>query len=214
MPLIKKTISFNMIENFKKFLNEDQDPKAIEKIAGKLNGLLMTGEEVEYIAVQKKPAVNFSPDCIALTNKRIIFCRPKTMGLSMEFQDYGWKDIQDCHLKEGILGAEFSLRTVRGQVNRIDYLPKNQARKLYTIAQEQEEKQREYRRQLDLEDKRASAGNISVTNAAQPQATTTQPSQPTDDPFAALQKLKTLLENNLIDQADFDAKKAEILSRL
>ncbi len=202
-----------MIENLKKFLNEDQDPKAIERIADKLNGLLMNGEEVEYIAVQKKPAVNLSPDCVALTSKRIIFCRPKNLGFSMEFQDYIWKDIYDCHMKEGILGAEFSLRTIKGAINRIDYLPKAQARKLYTVAQEQEEKQREYRRQLELEDKRAAAGSISVTTATQPQQVA-QPIQQVDDPLAALQKLKTLLENNLIEQCEFDAKKAEILSRL
>ncbi|WP_245729208.1 PH domain-containing protein [Niabella drilacis] len=171
----------------------------------------MKDEELEYIAVQRKPAVNLSPDCIALTNKRVIFCRPKTFGLSMEFQDYVWKDIYDCHMKEGILGAEFSLRTVNRQTNKIDYLPKAQARKLYTIAQEQEEKQRAYRRQLELEDKRAAAGNISVTTGAQPQQAATPQ---TDDPLSALQKLKTLLDNNLIEQSEFDAKKAEILSRL
>ncbi len=42
-----------MKEQFKKFLNEEQDPKAIEKITSKLNDLLMKGEEVGYIAVQK-----------------------------------------------------------------------------------------------------------------------------------------------------------------
>ena len=55
-----------MIENLKKLLNEEQDPKAVEKIISKLNGLLMKGEEVIYIAVQKKPAINLSPDCVAL----------------------------------------------------------------------------------------------------------------------------------------------------
>ena len=35
-----------MTDNIKKFLNEDQDPKAIEKISNKLNDLLMRGEEV------------------------------------------------------------------------------------------------------------------------------------------------------------------------
>ena len=203
-----------MIEKLKKILNEDQDPKAVEKIAGKLSGLLMNGEEVEYIAVQKKPAVNLSPDCVALTNRRIIFFRPRTLGLSMEFQDYVWKDIYDCHMKEGILGAEFSLRTVKGHISKIDYLPKNQARKLYSLSQEQEEKQREYRRQIDLEDKRAAAGNISVTTAAPPQSVMTPPSSQADDPLASLQKLKAFLDNNLIDQSEFDAKKAEILSRL
>lgn len=201
-----------MIDNLKKFLNEEQDPKAIEKIAGKLNGLLMNGEVVEYIAVQKKPAVNLSPDCVALTTKRIIFCRPKNLGLSMEFQDYIWKDIADCHMKEGMFGAEFSLRTVKGGVNKIDYLPKAQARKLYTVAQEQEEKQREYRRQLDLEDKRAAAGNINVS-AVQP-AVASAIQQSTEDPMTALKKLKSLLENELISQQEFDTKKAEILARL
>jgi Bacterial PH domain/Short C-terminal domain len=202
-----------MIDNLKKFLNEDQDPKAIEKVANKLNGILMNGEEVEYIAVQKKPAVNISPDCVALTNKRIIFCRPKNLGLSLEFQDYIWKDVADCHLKEEIFGAEFMVKTVKGQVNKIDYLPKTQARKLYTVAQEQEEVQKEIRRQRDLEDKRASAGNVTVTSNV---PTNSQPIQQTqqDDPMASLQKLKMLLENGLVTQEEFDTKKADILSRL
>lgn len=201
-----------MIDNFKKFLNEDQDPKAIEKIAGKLNGILMNGEEVQYIAVQKKPAVNLSPDCVALTNKRIIFCRPKNLGFSMEFQDYIWKDISDCHLKEGILGAEFMLKTINGHVNKIDYLPKTQARKLYTVAQEQEEVQKEFRRQRDLEEKRASAGNITVSTEIPTNHNTQQQNQ--DDPMASLQKLKSLFDNGLVTQEEFDAKKADILSRL
>ena len=202
-----------MIENLKKFLNEEQDPKAIEKIAGKLNGLLMKGEIVEYIAVQKKPAVNLSPDCVALTTKRIIFCRPKNLGLSMEFQDYLWKDIHDCHMKENMFGAEFTLRNIKGVVNRIDYLPKNQARKLYTFAQEQEEIQREYRRQLDLEDKRAAAGNITLSTGQNASAAPVNAAIE-DDPMASLKKLKSLLENDLITQQEFDTKKAEILARL
>lgn len=202
-----------MIDNLKKFLNEDQDPKAIEKVAVKLNGILMTGEEVEYIAVQKKPAVNISPDCVALTNKRIIFFRTKNLGLSIEFQDYIWKDVADCHLKEEIFGAEFMVKTVKGQLNKIDYLPKSQARKLYTVAQEQEEIQKEIRRQRDLEDKRAAAGNVTVTSG---NPTNPQPTQqsPQDDPMASLQKLKMLLDNGLVTQEEFDIKKSEILTRL
>ncbi len=202
-----------MTENFKKFLNEDQDPKAIEKIAGKLEGLLMAGETVEYIAVQKKPAITISPDCVALTNKRIIFCRPKNLGLSMDFQDYIWKDVADSHMRENIFGAEFSIKAINGTINRIDYLPKAQARKLYTFAQEQEEKQIEYRRQLDLEEKRAAAGSINVSSGQSSLPTPNQ-NNPEDDPIASLKKLKSLLENELITQQEFDTKKAEILARL
>lgn len=40
----------------------------------------------------------------------------------------------------------------------MDYLPKAQARRLYQFAQGKEEEMGEYRRQRDLEDKRAAAG--------------------------------------------------------
>lgn len=126
-----------MIDNLKKILNEDQDPKAIEKIAAKLENLLMSNEEVEYIAVQKKPAVTILPESIVVTNKRIILCKPKNLGLSMEFIDYDWDDIGACFVKEGIFGSDFTFSTKSELTHTVDYLPKNQARKLYTFAKEQ-----------------------------------------------------------------------------
>jgi Bacterial PH domain len=126
-----------MIGNLKKILNEDQDPKAIEKITAKLANLLMSNEEVGYIAVQKKPAITVFPDSVVVTNKRIIICKPKNLGLSMEFIDYDWDDIAGSFVKEGILGADFSFSTKSDLTQTIDYLPKNQARKLYTYAKEQ-----------------------------------------------------------------------------
>jgi hypothetical protein len=126
-----------MIDNLKKILNEDQDPKAIEKITSKLNNLLMSNEEIGYIAVQKKPAVTILPDSIVVTNKRIILCKPKNLGLSMEFVDYDWDDIAGSFVKEGILGADFTFTTKSELTHTVDYLPKNQARKLYTYAKEQ-----------------------------------------------------------------------------
>ncbi len=126
-----------MIDNLKKILNEDQDPKAIEKITAKLENLLMSNEEVGYIAVQKKPAVTIFPDSIVVTNKRIILCKPKNLGLSMEFIDYDWDDISGSFVKEGILGADFTFTTNSDLTHTVDYLPKNQARKLYTYAKEQ-----------------------------------------------------------------------------
>ena len=126
-----------MIDNLKKILNEDQDPKAIEKITAKLENLLMSNEEIGYIAVQKKPALTILPDSIVVTNKRIILCKPKNLGLSMEFIDYDWDDIEASFVKEGILGADFTFSTKSELTHTVDYLPKNQARKLYTYAKEQ-----------------------------------------------------------------------------
>lgn len=200
-----------MINDLKKFLNEEQDPKAVEKLMGKVSGLLTAGEVVEYIAVQKKPAINLSPDCIALTNKRIIFCRPKNFGLSMDFQDYLWKDIADCHIKENILGADFKIKTTRGQIIMMDYLPKAQARKLYQFGQGKEEEMQDYRRQIDLENKRAAAGGGITVNTSIPNSQTTEVKE---DPLEVLQKLKKLLDSEIISQEEFDVKKAEVLSKI
>lgn len=126
-----------MKEQFKKFLNEEQDPKAIEKITSKLNDLLMKNEEIGYIAVQKKPALTVFPDSIVVTNKRIIICKPKNLGLSMDFTDYTWDDVAGAFVKENILGSEFSFNTNTDLSISIDYIPKTQARKIYTYAKEQ-----------------------------------------------------------------------------
>lgn len=126
-----------MNEHIKKFLNEEQDPKAIEKIAAKIDDVLMRDEEVRYIGVQKKPGINVLPDSIVLTNNRIIICKPKNLGLSMEFTDYSWDDISASFVKENILGSEFSFLTKTDISVSIDYLPKTQARKINTFAKEQ-----------------------------------------------------------------------------
>ncbi|MDR2570038.1 MAG: SHOCT domain-containing protein, partial [Oscillospiraceae bacterium] len=44
--------------------------------------------------------------------------------------------------------------------------------------------------------------------------TPTAPSSGSDDPVASLKKLKEMLDIGLIEQAEFDAKKAEIMSRM
>lgn len=126
-----------MNEQIKSFLNEDQDPKAIEKITAKLATLLMKNEEVGYIGVQKKPAVTIFPDSIVVTNKRIILCKPKNLGLSMDVIDYDWDDVSGAFVKENILGSEFSFSTKSDLVISIDYIPKSQARKLHIFAKEQ-----------------------------------------------------------------------------
>jgi len=213
-----------MLDNLKKFLNEEQDPSAIEKVTEKLRGIIMNGESLEYIAVQKKPAVNISPDCVALTNKRIIFCRPKNLGFSMDFSDYVWKDVIDCKLKEELLGAIFSINTTKGS-DSLDYLPKAQARRLYALAQEQEERQRELRRQMELEEKRAASGSIQVNsnptplmNASIEAVVESEPPalevKKEDDITAALLKLKSLFESQLISREEYEAKKAEVLTRI
>ncbi len=228
-----------MIDNLKKILNEDQDPKAIEKITSKLENLLMSNEEVGYIAVQKKPAVTILPDSIVVTNKRIILCKPKNLGLSMEFIDYDWDDIAGSFVKEGILGADFTFTTHSDLTHTVDYLPKNQARKLYTYAKEQ----------LDIlkngpklaETKTADENNVeevvaeevaeevthlaeiisatSLVQDAEVEVPITNGERPLtelskEELFEKLQNYKKLLDNGLILQGEYDRLKNEIIPYL
>jgi hypothetical protein len=103
-------------------------------VTSKLNDLLMKNEEIGYIAVQKNRSYCF-PD--SMTNKRIIICQPKNLGLSMDFIDYTWDQIEGAFVKENILGSEFSFSTKTDMNVSIDYIPKNQARKIFTYAKEQ-----------------------------------------------------------------------------
>jgi hypothetical protein len=211
-----------------KFLNDEQDPKAVEKVYMRLADLLTTGEEIAYIAVQKKPLVNLLPDCIALTNKRILFFTPANLGLSIKFIDFVWKDIVDVFTKEEIIGAIFSVKTTNGAEMGVDYLPKVQARKLYQYAQERKEAEREARRLRDLEEKRAESGAMQfeapVAFAAPVQPEPVAPQVIHEEPVAVapkpdeltekLKKLRTLFDNGLISQEEYNHKKLELLSDL
>jgi hypothetical protein len=215
-----------------KFLNDQQDPKAIEKVYSRLVDLLTTGEEILYIAVQKKPIVNVLPDCVALTNKRLLFFTPANLGLSMKFVDFVWKDIIDVQIKEEILGAVFSCKTANGAEMGVDYLPKIQARKLYQIAQARKEDEREARRLRDLEEKRAESGALQFeapVAAPTPPPVAVAPPEPIyitepepvkppvveapkpDELTEKLQKLKKLFDHGLISQEEYNHKKMELL---
>jgi hypothetical protein len=199
--------------SIKELVTEDQDPKVIEKVLPKVQDYCTSNEEVQYIAVQKKTlGLNFSPDCIALTNKRIILIRPKSFGLSLDFNDFSWMNVADVHMKEGVFAATITIKTTSGQTDSMEDIPKAQARRLYRFAQEMEETKKEERRQRDLEDKRAIAGGGITINSPsnQPQAAAT----PVDDPMEKLTKLKSMLDMGILTQEEFDAKKTDILSKM
>ncbi|TRX23987.1 hypothetical protein FNW25_08990 [Flavobacterium franklandianum] len=226
-----------MIDNLKKFLNEEQDPKAIEKITSKLNDLLMKKEEIGYIAVQKKPAITVFPDSIVVTNKRIIICQPKNLGLSMNFTDFTWDEVEGTFVKENILGSEFSFSTKTQIQVSIDYIPKTQARKIFTFAKEQldllknpvvaEEANIQVPEFIQEEIEEVETEEVvnyaeimpAISNYAEPIAENTATSieklsneLTQDELFAKLQNYKKLLDNGLILQGEYDAYKKEILS--
>ena len=212
-----------MNEQLKKFLNEEQDPKAIEKVMSKLSDLLMKNEEIGYIAVQKKPAITVLPDSIVVTNKRIIICQPKNLGLSMNFTDYSWDEIESAFVKEGILGSDFSFVTTTAISVTSEYIPKVQARKMYAFAKEQIDLLKGGAvsnivvEEVETEEVSSFAEIIPTQTPSFSEYSTMDTDKPlnelsSDELFEKLQNYKKLLDNGLILQGEYDTLKKEILS--
>ena len=213
-----------MIEQY---ITDDQDPKTVEKVIGKLRDMLTSGEAIVYLAIQKKPAVTLIPDCIAVSNKRLFFCLPGNLGLTTNFVTFLWEDIKEVSFKEEFFGSKFIAVPQRGENVAIDYIPKVQARKLYQFCNEQLEKQKEFQRNHTFEEKRSFpplSGDTEDTSYTEieeemipfitPQTQPETSEDPEDKVTLKLKKLKVLFEKQLISQQEYEAKKAEILSQL
>jgi hypothetical protein len=163
--------------------------------------------------VQQKPVLNWFPDCVVLTNERFILYRPKILG-RVDFEDYRWLFLSDCQLTENVIGSTLSFAVNGGARVVLDYLPKDQARKLYRFSQEHEQKAYEERRQRRMEEARAAAGGVTVQTNVGVAGTPSGPSVSAADPVASLRQLKEVHDAGIITAAEFEAKKAEILKRM
>jgi ribosomal protein S19 len=217
-PLPRQTLSTKIEKRIEQIdsaiaglLGDDQDAAAVEKVVRKAKELLTNGEQIEYIGVQKKPLVTIAPDAVLLTNKRFMIVRPKMLG--MTFVDHLWREVANVHMSEQMLGATITCTIIGGKKLEIDSIPKKQARRIYSFAQEIEEKMHEERRAREMEEKRAAAGGVVIQSPVG-----MPPQQPitsaVDDPMLVLGKLKKMLDAGLIEIAEYESKKVEILSRM
>jgi hypothetical protein len=243
-----------------KFLQDGQDPKIVEKIHGKILDMLTHGEAINYIALQKKPAVTLLPDSISITNRRIFLSEFTRLGLATNFEIFSWQDIKDIAFKEEIFGSKVTVIPFTGENLTIDYIPKVQARKLYQLIKEALENAQEAdqtpeapivvetrtevkaptinelykqeaakRREAEL--KVVEASDVveeespvlpqpepeAIKPFIQPEpviAAAIPPKEEEDELTLKLKKLKNLYDKQLITQAEYESKKAEILSQL
>ena len=209
--------------NIDRYINEDQDPKTVEKILGKLQDMLDSGELVTYIAVQKKPAVTLLPDSIVLTNKRIFLCEATNLGLSTNFEIFNWADLKTITFKEEFFGSKFTIVPVDNENLTVDYIPKIQARKLYQLAKEAMEKQQT---QSQITDKAPTTIEIAEDrNEKEYQSFVLLPEEEPvikeepvleeeDELTVKLKKLKLLFDKQLITKEEYDSKKLDLLNQL
>ncbi|HPA18289.1 MAG TPA: PH domain-containing protein [Verrucomicrobiae bacterium] len=194
------------------YLTDGQPAKAVRKAFDRIDDFLKEEEEIEYIAVQHNPINpldNIEPGCVILTSRRFIICRPKLLG-RMEFRGFQWYDVTNLRLSEKLGGATIAFRTIGGEIVSADLIPKNQARHLYSTAQQFYEAAREERRRRPAEQPRARA----VEQHRPPAPTRPNPPPAKGDPVLRLKQLKEMLDLDLISAEDYAAKKKELLAEL
>ncbi|MES2417163.1 MAG: PH domain-containing protein [Bacteroidota bacterium] len=191
--------------NIDRFLADEQDPKTVEKVILKLSDLLTNGEEIFYLAVQKKPAVNLLPDSIAISNKRIFYCEPGNLGLTTNFKDISWKNIKEISFKEEFFGAKFICVPQHGENIVTEFIPKTQARKLYQAANEQ---------LTQFKEMGENSETIAIEEAIVIPQTEPVMEQVEDELTLKLRRLKVLYDKQLITLEEYENKKSAILDSL
>lgn len=211
------------------FVIDGQDPKLVEKLLTKVQDMLTSGEYIQYIAVQKKPAVTILPDSITVSNKRIFLCEFTKLGLATDFEIISWENIKDINLKEEIFGSKVTVIPQSMENLSIDYIPKVQARKVYQLVKESLEQLGQIPLGIEHPLQKIFPEVIQEIEAEEPLFSTDEvfvPSQPEveqveeleadeeDELTQRLQKLKKLYDKQLITQAEYENKKSELLSQI
>jgi len=159
-------------------------------VPDQINKALASDEEILYNF--EKP-LTLKPPGLVFTNKRLIYYKPKTFGI--ELKDYSWHDLCNVSMKEGLVQGEIEFEMAGNHDIEFENVSKDQVRKMYALAQEL----------------KAKAHNA----LHKPQVIVQQEAKvPQEDPVVKLKQLKDMLDGGLISQAEYDAKKADILSRM
>src|SRR4051794_21598123 len=80
-------------------------------------------------------------DSVVVTTNRIIGFSPGVLG-RVSFSDYMWQDVLDVSMKQGMLSTEIVIETAAGK-HQVGAIDKQQAKRLYGIAQQLEQEWRE-----------------------------------------------------------------------
>jgi hypothetical protein len=192
----------------------------LNKALDHLNSVLVPGETLEAWAIQRRLfALIKRRMLIAATSGRFIKIQRGIFG-GFDMIDFRWQDLGDAKIKVGIFGADIYMKifgstdlAMSKDINEVLVMPgfrKEQAEKIYRLAQAQDQSWREKRRIRELEEMRAKSGGVTIgsgTGNNQPQATS-------DDAATRLAQAKQMLEQKLITDSEYESIKARIISGL
>ncbi|MDX0999927.1 hypothetical protein GOE20_03185 [Sinorhizobium medicae] len=200
------------------------------KVASKIDAMLVDGERIVASAIEYRAMSLFRRRrSIFTTNNRIIFIKRNLLG-GYQMMDRKWKDLRDAQMSEnslpGLSGTAlyFSFIDAPGESMQLAGVSPDDAAKVYTFAQSQEQAWEEKRRARDLEEKRAASGGINFHGFPQ-QSGPSEPLNPTlisgktidaspsDIVASEINRAKVLLDSGSISDDEFQEIKSKILNR-
>jgi Bacterial PH domain len=198
------------------------DEPGVSRALTALRSLLISGEELETHAIQRRLfALTHRRAIVGATSGRLIFVARGLFG-NFTPQDVRWQDLQDAQLRMGVFGASLSvsvhgssdLASAEGprRVLQVDGLRKDEAQEVYRTCQAQEQAWREKRRVRELEELRAKSGGINLAGGMSPATGAGEDAR--QGPAGRLQRAKDMRQQGLLSDAEFEQVKARILSEL
>ena len=162
------------------------------KIPGDVSKILEPDENVLLAAQQARSTNLINPDTIFVTTQRLLIRKPTSLGLRKNIEDYRFADIANVKLHKGIVRSSILLKVrFLSDDLEIDNISKEAADKLVQLIQQ------------------GIAGRLAVSS----QDKTIQ-SVPQQDIIDKIKEIAKLKEQGILSDTEFQAKKAELLSRL
>jgi len=197
----------------------------VKKANSKLLDYLIEGESIIVKGLDTRPFALFKRRQIfAVTNSRIIRLERGLLG-GFEMLDYQWKDLKDAQISENVFpsitGSTLTFTFQANSEEPIEVYPEIEvASKAYRHSQQEEQAWEEKRRIRDMEEKRAKSGGVFIGQGSNP----IQSNNPINDNQDKQQKrkvdisdelfkLKKLLDEGVLSDAEFQEMKSKILSR-
>ena len=192
----------------------------LNKALDHLNSVLVSDETLDAWAIQRR--------LFALTNRRILIAATSGRFIKIkrglfggfDMTDFRWQDLGDAKIKVGIFGADIFMKifgstdlAISKDSDQVLILPgfrKEQAEKIYRLAQFQDQSWREKRRIRELEELRAKSGGVTIGS----NIGSKQTANASEDAATKLQQAKQMLDNKLITDSEFESIKARIISGL
>lgn len=180
---------------------------------GKLSETLMDDEKILHQGIQKRPyALSFRRKIIGITPSRVIVLSRGIIGGSTMI-DFQWKDLLDAVISENVAsgwcGSNLIFKTSIG-VFEVLGIENSAARVIYKKSQAEEQAWEEKRRVRSLEEKRASAGGVTIGTS--PNSGGEKSSSGSFSATLEIGKAKELLDAGTISDAEFQEIKSKILS--